>query len=122
MTFKEAVYEILDKHGDQMGVEHLQKLVYAKCKEWPCLGTVYLYRRTWREEEGVETDCRTYEGQPERNMDRVASKKAEDKLFKICEVYGVPFKDIEALGKLFESAKLQETCKRAREFYKLVAA
>ena len=122
MTFQQAVFSILDSHGDQLSAERLMNLVAGKCGEFPSLGTVYSYRSKWRQQSDSDTDCRTNKGQPERNMDRVAERKAENKLFEICETYGVPFGDVKQLAILFESIKLQDTCERAEKFSALVAA
>lgn len=46
---------------------------YSRASEGVNYSQLYNYRLEWRKEKGIERDCRTYIGQPDRNMIKEAA-------------------------------------------------
>ena len=66
-TVRYYVFEFLESHGDQTAIGEIVKYVIKQGKfcNYVAVGK---HRSEWRKLNGIERDCRTYEGQPDRNM------------------------------------------------------
>jgi hypothetical protein len=69
MTQREAVYAAIEEIGDRTKMEVLlnrASMLYGSAISYTACCS---YRSQWRKENEIEgADCRTYEGQPRRNM------------------------------------------------------
>tara|TARA_Y100000034_G_scaffold1017_1_gene1292 strand:+ start:9688 stop:10113 length:426 start_codon:yes stop_codon:yes gene_type:complete len=63
-----AVFEVLDSIGDQSSLAVLVKEAKKLTRKNVSIESACVSRRNWRKEHGLNTDARTYKGQPERNM------------------------------------------------------
>lgn len=77
MNFREATFQACDELGDQTSGQRLMKRVTALTGNTPWPTTIYHHRQAWRKlnvkgkgkgKKAVLNDCRTYEGQPRRDM------------------------------------------------------
>lgn len=66
-TIKETVYAVLDQYGDKVKGAFLIEQVCARFGH-NVSASVAKYKADWRRENKVNTDCRTYAGQPRRHM------------------------------------------------------
>lgn len=67
-----SVRAALDVLGDQCKIQHILDLAnwILKPNCGTCATTCYQIRSRWRKVQGIERDCRTYAGQPRRDMIR----------------------------------------------------
>lgn len=68
MTQRDAVFAAIKKIGDRTSLKELSavasKIYGSSIGDSACCS----YRGHWRKQNGSDIDCRTYDGQPERNM------------------------------------------------------
>ncbi len=77
----EAFWELYQNHPELLKVKwaNIVRLFDKTVEKWGKISEgiecslVYNYRLEWRKEKGIERDCRTYIGQPDRNMVRNAA-------------------------------------------------
>lgn len=69
-TIKEAVYYVCGETqtGWQSSTEELVKEANKVCFRFVEKGSALIYRMQWRKDNNITADCRTYQGQPRRNM------------------------------------------------------
>lgn len=69
MTVKDAVSAAIEIIGDQTSIKTLLKEA-LRFYYWPSFteSACCRARQQWRKENGMKTDCRTYKGQPRRDM------------------------------------------------------
>lgn len=68
MTQRAAVYAALQIIGDQTSLSQLAQAASNRYGGPIGLSACSTFRGEWRKANGKDTDCRTYSGQPERNM------------------------------------------------------
>lgn len=68
MNQKEAVFKALDLVGDKTSLNYLSQKASPYYGYQIGVSACSVARNEWRKIKGLDTDCRTYEGQPERNM------------------------------------------------------
>lgn len=86
-TRKSAVMEVLDQLGDQTNAQVIIDAASELLGDIVPYGSIIAIRLLWRKQKQLETDCRTYDGQPKRNMvskdTSHACKKLADQLGKM---------------------------------------
>ena len=68
MTRQEAIYKALTKIGDKTSVKALMMESKRILGDYVSYAICVSARLTWRKEQGIEADCRTYQSQKRRNM------------------------------------------------------
>lgn len=68
MKVKDAVYQACEQLGTRTSTTELWKLACVIAGETLNRNSVYQYRCVYRKENRIKVDCRTYKGQPRRNM------------------------------------------------------
>lgn len=67
-TIRETVLAVLDQFGDQTSIAVIAQRVATEMQRSVTHASVGNYRKEWRRNKDSKNDCRTYAGQPRRNM------------------------------------------------------
>lgn len=121
MTQREAVYEAVEQIGDQTSLSVLADLASDIYGGPIGLSACSTYRGEWRDANGSDTDCRTYGGQPERNMLKGQIKSQQGRaLVSFIKRTNVPLNQLEKLLDAFSGLdQLRQTSKQLGQFIEL---
>jgi len=121
MTQREAVYSAVEQLGDQTSLNVLAELA-SKIYGGPIgISACSTFRGEWRLANGSDTDCRTYDGQPERNMLKGQVKSQQGRaLAAFVKRTNVPLNQLEKLLDAFSGLdQLRQTSKQLGQFMEL---
>lgn len=121
MTQREAVFEALQQIGERTSLDELAEKASEIYGGPVGISACCVFRGEWRKRIGSSTDCRTYEGQPERNMlkGQIDSQQGTA-LINFVKKTNVSLKNLEALLSAFNGLdQLRETAKQLEQFMTL---
>lgn len=121
MTQSEAVFAAIAKIGDRTSLKDLSAVASKIYGSSIGLSACCMYRGHWRCQNDSDTDCRTYDGQPERNMIKgEVESKGGRALHKFVKKSGVSLNQLIQLLDAFSGLdQMRQTAEELETFYKV---